>query len=526
MSTGPGLDPLYGNQPFGRRQWMVILLATVVAAALRMYELGEWSMWVDEAHTWRDATMPLSGEGGFLSGQRRFYPLPFLLLRFLLGVSVIGYDEWSLRLPFALMGILTVPLLAVCGRRLVGRWPAVIAACLMAINPWHLFWSQNARGYGMAVMGSVLAIYWLHKLFSSGAAKDLLLATFFVVVAGACHPTAISLVIGFVGFLLARYALRPKARFGVVTILLGLAVVLLVLPWLMRHYGMFSDFQDSKGNPSLRHWLETVAYYFRPSMLLVGLLAMFLAPRALGRDRALFLTCMVLAPMLVISSVGTQLVKVTARYAICILPALTLLAGFVIVEVTRRVRELPDTASARGWLLAAILPVMLAGDYLQIDVSYVRDQYGQRGRWREASQFVKRKAAEQSAQGIRLLTTNHPTMLYYLRLRHWFVGTTDPHPDIYVESIERWRFADGVSSSGRELHEPGAQNHLDWHLENARESGRLFAVVLTMPELRERDTDSQFMAVLERDFELALYLPTWVGPKDQSIYVYLPKRGT
>ena len=84
---------------------LFLVLATLVGAALRLYQLGEWSVWVDEAHTWRDATMPLDGERGFMSADRRFYPLPFFLLRFLLGVGVLGYDEWSIRLPFAIFGI-------------------------------------------------------------------------------------------------------------------------------------------------------------------------------------------------------------------------------------------------------------------------------------------------------------------------------------------------------------------------------------------------------------------------------------
>jgi 4-amino-4-deoxy-L-arabinose transferase-like glycosyltransferase len=516
---------MFVKQPFGRRQWLVILIATLVAAALRLYGLGEWSIWVDEAHTWRDATMPLSGEGGFLQGQRRFYPVPFLLLRFLLGMSAIGYDEWSLRLPFALAGIATVPLLAVCGRRLVGSWSAVFAACLLAINPWHIFWSQNARGYGLAMLGSVLAIYWMHRLFASGTAKDLLLAAMWVVFAGACHPTAVSLIIGFAGFLLVRHALRPSARFGLVTVLIGVLCLLGPLPWLVKYYGLFSDFQDAKGNPSLRHWVETVAFYFRPSVLMLGLLAMLLAPKSLGRDRALYLTCLVLAPMLVISSVGTQLVKVTARYAICTLPVLMLLAGFAIAEVGVRVRALPNMSEGRAWLLSAVLPALVACDYLRLDLLYYSSEQGQRARWREASQFVRDAAAERGADGIRLLTTNQPTMLYYLRQRHWFVSEADPHPDMYVESIERWRFADGVDALGNTLHEPGADNHLAWHIDNAASGERLFAVVLTMPELRESDRDSQLIAALEREMELALYLPVWVGPKDQGVYVYLPKRG-
>ena len=29
---------------------------------------------------------------------------------------------------------------------------------------------------------------------------------------------------------------------------------------------------------------------------------------------------------------------------------------------------------------------------------------------------------------------------------------------------------------------------------------------------------------LKRDFEVALYLPTWVDPKEESFYVYLPTK--
>ena len=115
--------------------------------------------------------------------------------------------------------------------------------------------------------------------------------------------------------------------------------------------------------------------------------------------------------------------------------------------------------------------------------------------------------------------------LYFLSIFFFFVIVVDPHLVLYVDLIERWRFADGVDALGNTLHEPGADNHLAWHFGNAASGERLFAVVLTMPELRESDSDSQLIAALEREMELALYLPVWVGPKDQGVYVYLPKRG-
>tara|TARA_R110002096_G_scaffold277082_1_gene471135 strand:+ start:3003 stop:4577 length:1575 start_codon:yes stop_codon:yes gene_type:complete len=522
MPPGSTPDPTLKNKPFTQRQWFVILAATVVAAVLRMLYLGEWSLWIDEAHTWRDATMPLEGEGGFMNEQRRLYPLPFFLLRFLFGIGVLGFDEWSLRLPFALIGLVTVPVLAICGRRLVGRWPAVFAACLLAVHPWHIFWSQNARGYGMVVLGSILFLHRVHVLYGSGRAKDLLLAAAFLVLAAASHPTAAALVVGFLGFLYVRWALRK--RYGGLAILLFAGFVAGPLPWLVNHYELFTDFREAKSEVSLLHWVETVAYYFRPSVLLAVLLSMLIAPRLLGANRALYLVCMLLVPMGAFTAVGGQLAKVTARYAICTLPVTLLLAGLLIGEVAQRIGQLSELARGRKWLLAGVLPALVAGDLLLLDVAYYTDQHGQRGLWRQAAQFVREQSESRGLAGARVLTVNHPTLLYYLRPRHWFVQDSDPHPDMTVQAIVDWRFVKGIDHNDMKLHEPGAEAHFAWHQSRAKFYDQMFAVVITLPALREVDRDGQFEATLKRDFELALYLPTWVGPKDESIYVYLPKK--
>jgi 4-amino-4-deoxy-L-arabinose transferase-like glycosyltransferase len=523
MSLGSIPDSGFASAPFLRQHWWVIGLATLVAAALRMLELGEWSLWIDEAHTWRDATMPLTGENGFMESQRRFYPAPFLLLRFLFGAGVLGYDEWSVRLPFALMGIVSVPLLAICGRRFVGPWPAVWAACLLAINPWHIFWSQNARGYVMVVLGSVLAMHRMHVLFGSGRARDLLLAAAFVVLTAASHTPAISLAMGFAGFLAVRYVLRRRSLAGWLSLVV-LALFLFGLPSIIRHYDLFSRFIEAKSDVAPLHWFETVAYYFRPSVLLLVLLAMFAAPRLIGANRALYLTCLVVVPMLALTSVGSQLVKVTARYAICTLPAMTLLVALLVTEVVQRMGRTEHLPRMRAWLLAGLLPGLLVSDYLQLDVAYFANQHGQRARWREAAQFVQQQAKLRGLAGVRTLSVNQPTLFYYLRPRHWFVGDVDPHPDVDVQAILSWRFVKGEDKDGQVLHEPGVAAHFAWHLRAADRQRQLFAVLITLPSLREKDQTGEFEATLRRDFELALYLPAWVGPKDESIYVYLPKK--
>ncbi|MGK0203603.1 MAG: mannosyltransferase [Planctomycetota bacterium] len=523
MTSGYVPDSALKNRPFSQKQWLMILAAMLLAGLLRMLHLGEWSLWIDEAHTWRDATMPLDGEGGFMETDRRMYSLPFFLLRFLFGTGVLGFDEWSVRLPFALMGIVTVPLLAVCGRRLVGRSAAVFAAFLLAVSPWHIFWSQNARGYVMVVLGSVLLMHRMHVLFHSGRGRDLLLSGLFAAFAVGSHTTAATMVLAFVGFLLVRYA--NGTRFG------GLTVVVLALllagpvPWLVKHYELFPKFFESKSETSPLHWFETVLYYFRPSVLLMVLLALMVAPRLLGRDRALYLLCMLVVPMFVFTAVGCQLAKVTARYAICALPAVMLLAGFLISAVARLIGQLPDLPRSRRWLLAGVLPALVLGDFLQLDVAYFTEQHGQRAQWRDAAHFIRDQAQERGRVGARVLSVNGPTMKYYLRRRHWFVGDDDPHPGMHVSAVVRWRLENGTDQPGQKLHEPGVEAHFEWHLKAAARDDQMFAVVIKLPELREKDKTGEFEALLKRDFELALYLPTWVGPKDESLYVYLPRKG-
>ncbi|MEO6595689.1 MAG: hypothetical protein ABIP94_13130, partial [Planctomycetota bacterium] len=57
---------------YGRKYALCLLSITAVAAWLRLWHLGEWSLWIDEAHTWRDAQLPLEL---FLREDRALYPL-------------------------------------------------------------------------------------------------------------------------------------------------------------------------------------------------------------------------------------------------------------------------------------------------------------------------------------------------------------------------------------------------------------------------------------------------------------------
>lgn len=517
------------NQPAGAGftagQWWLLAGITLLGIGLRAAHLGTWSLWVDEAFTWRDATMAFDGEGGFLKSDRALYPLAFLTVRALLQAGIGGPDEWLLRWPFAVVGALTVPVMALCGRRLVGPAAALLAAALLALDPWHVFWSQNARGYVWVVLAAALATNRVHAYAQQERVRDLVAAVLATALGVLAHGTAWLLLVGFVGFLLTRFL--PDRKVTRQRLLLAGLVFVVALPWILAEFPLFPGFQKSKSDPSLLHFVQTSGFYFRPAILLTAVAALAVSRRLLDRARALLLGCCTVLPFLSLAIVSAELVKVTARYAICTLPAVTWLAAFGAVELTRR----SWSGRRGGWavrLAAAVVPLLLLAGHVFGTVQYHGDQFGQRARWREACEFVVARGRAQGNQGVRVVTINQSSALFYLRPWHWRNDDPDPYPTTDVIALSGSLAATGILNADKpelrqQLHEPGAINHLAWHLRVAAANRRHLSFLVTMPELAEQDPDGSLRRALTTRCELVAHFPCWVGPKDESIYVYEPK---
>ena len=130
------------------RVWLVLL--TLVAATLRLVRLDAQSLWIDEFLMILRASLgePFRWSDWFVNPQG---PLPALLLRW--SVAAFGSSEWALRLPSALLGTATVPLVYILARRLhpSSAWPAAILA---TISPFLIWYSQETRHYALAVLAA------------------------------------------------------------------------------------------------------------------------------------------------------------------------------------------------------------------------------------------------------------------------------------------------------------------------------------------------------------------------------------
>ena len=72
---------------------------------------------------------------------------------------MLGTGAVALRLPSALAGIATVPVAWAIGRELAGRRARrSLCAALVAVNPLFVWYSQEARAYGLFVLTAALAM--------------------------------------------------------------------------------------------------------------------------------------------------------------------------------------------------------------------------------------------------------------------------------------------------------------------------------------------------------------------------------
>ncbi len=129
-----------------------------LAAWLRFYRLDGSSLWSDEGNTW--ALLARSwGEIAAAAAADIHPPGYYWLLK--AWSSVVGSDAWGMRSFSALLGVALVGLLYLLGleyeRLAVGTqygWVAFTAGLVAALNPFQIYYSQEARMYLLLALAS------------------------------------------------------------------------------------------------------------------------------------------------------------------------------------------------------------------------------------------------------------------------------------------------------------------------------------------------------------------------------------
>ena len=124
--------------------WTLVVL-TLLGAALRFSTITDQSYWFDEAQAAHEVHLSFGALMSTLGSQETSPPLYFALAW--LWAKVFGVGEAGLRSFSALAGTALIPITYACGRELVSRRAGLVAAALAAVNPFLIWYSQEAREY-------------------------------------------------------------------------------------------------------------------------------------------------------------------------------------------------------------------------------------------------------------------------------------------------------------------------------------------------------------------------------------------
>jgi uncharacterized membrane protein len=142
------------------------MAASLVAlgAALRFYQLGAQSLWIDEAATWFRVSLPWSL---LLPSLRNGPNLPTSYALVKLVTDVFGDSEFWLRFPSAFFGTLAIPAAIGLGRRIGGKAAGLLAGWFWAVHPLAIFYARDAKTYAITSF-LALSLLWLHLRMKTG----------------------------------------------------------------------------------------------------------------------------------------------------------------------------------------------------------------------------------------------------------------------------------------------------------------------------------------------------------------------
>ncbi len=224
--------PSWAKLTPGSRRQLALGAVVVLALALRLLRLGFQPLWWDEGWSVYFATTTLDSMAR-LTAVDIHPPLYYALLH--LWTALFGASPIAARLLSVLAGTAAVPLLYLAARRLAGAKAGLLAALLLSISPFAVYYSQEVRMYGLVTLLGLAAFYFALKMVDSAWSVVPWLG--YVLAAGAALYTQY-----YAGFLLlalnlaviARWlARRHSFRAWLPWLSAQAAALLLFLPWLL-----------------------------------------------------------------------------------------------------------------------------------------------------------------------------------------------------------------------------------------------------------------------------------------------------
>ncbi len=204
----------------------VVLLGLVLLGGIVRIAVAGQDLFADELATyWIATSRSFTGVVDTVTTTAEITPPLSFLLTWL--STRLGTSPELVRLPALVAGVASIPLVYALGVRTVGREAALLAAALTTLSPFMIFYSAEARGYGVLMALVLLSTLALLRAVEGGGIRWWVLYGAAVCLASYTHYTAVYVLAAQVGWALWT---QPSARRAVL-VATGVPA-LLFLPWL------------------------------------------------------------------------------------------------------------------------------------------------------------------------------------------------------------------------------------------------------------------------------------------------------
>jgi len=384
------------NHLLRQRYYRLFLVGILLMSfGLRVYRLGHQSLRGDESLTYIYSGGSLAKLLEIVRFASHHPPAYYSAMHG--WIALAGSTEFALRFASVISGVLLVAALAALGKILVDTRLGLATALLVAVNPYHIFYAQDARSYPLVTLLGVLSTVGLWQALRRERWRDWLTYGALVLLATYTHYYAVFIAI-FQGLFVLFYGWRQR-RFPWKYAVIGVADVLLYLPWLLLSWGLVTGYEGSGETVGIVDsiWRPLIAFaggqLLDPQFIwVIGigvLLLLCLGTVGLWRQDppVALLTILYLAVPLIGVYVASRFRPIfNERYLILASPGFFLLIGSSLAR---------SFDFRRAWLTATtwvLVTALLTSGGLALSNHYYNPQFSKSPPWRDVLGYIAGKA--------------------------------------------------------------------------------------------------------------------------------------
>jgi len=206
----------------------ILILILAFSFLIRIYDLQNENLWPDEAVTIYNAHKPVSHNIQW-SLSLGYFPLYHIILS--IWEKFFGLREFSVRFLSVIFGVFSVYMAYRIGGLMFNKRVGLYSAIIIALSPFNVYYSQEARIYTMFVLLTLLSVYFYVKYIKSIKNKDLIYYIIFTLLMLNSFGSAIFILIfqNMHYFLFVRKNLKKWiiTQFAVFILFLPLALIVI-----------------------------------------------------------------------------------------------------------------------------------------------------------------------------------------------------------------------------------------------------------------------------------------------------------